>query len=339
MLTASSSRRVAHPVPAPDLGAGGAQDPGADRHDQAGLLGQRDELGRRHQPEIGVEPAQQRLDAEHRPVGEADLGLVVDHELAVLERLPQPALQHQPLERRRVHVVGVELVVVAALLLRARQRVVGVLDQRVGVVAVVREQRDADAGAGGQLVRVDLQRRPQRLQHLLRHPRRGLGPVGAEQQQHELVAAEPGHGVALAQGLHEAVGDALDDLVAGLQAQEIVDQLEAVEIDQHHGQQLSRPLRPLDRLRQPVVEQQAVGQPGQRVVVGEAAQRLLGLAPPGQVAHHQHDHLPAALQRHAALDLDRHQLARAAADGQLEWRLAHRGRAQALEQCATWFRP
>ena len=111
--------RVAHAVPAPDLGAGGAQHPGADRHDQAGLLGQRDELGRRHQAEVGMVPAQQRLDAEHGAVGEADLGLVVDHELALLERLPQPALQHQPLEGGRVHVVGVELVVVAALLLGA----------------------------------------------------------------------------------------------------------------------------------------------------------------------------------------------------------------------------
>ena len=203
----------------------------------------------------------------------------MDHELALLQRSAQPALQHQPLERLGIHVVGVELVVIAALLLGPAERVGGVLDQRVGIVAIMREERDADTGTCSQLVSVDLKRRPQRLQELLRDAGGGLRAVGAEQQHHELVTAEPGHGVASPQRLGKTIGHALDDLVAGDQAEQIVDQLEPVEVDQHHRQQLAGSTRPLDRLGQAVVEQEPVRQAGQRIVIGEAAQGLLSLLP------------------------------------------------------------
>src|SRR3954452_23939816 len=44
--------------PARRLGAGFADDPGADLDDQAGVLGDRDELGRRHAPARRMVPAQ-----------------------------------------------------------------------------------------------------------------------------------------------------------------------------------------------------------------------------------------------------------------------------------------
>ena len=46
----------------------------------------------------------------------------------------------------------------------------------------------------------------------------------------------------------------------------VVDVLEAIEIQQQHGHLLARPLRVFDRLLDPVVEQGAIGQPGERVV-------------------------------------------------------------------------
>ncbi len=185
---------------------------------------------------------------------------------------------------------------------------------------------------------VDLKRRAQLVDQLLRHARGGLGPAGAEQQHHELVAAQPRHRVALAQPVHEPVGHTLDDLVAGGEAQGIVDQLEPVEIDQHHGEQLAGATRPLDRLGHAVVEQEPVGQAGQRVVVGEAAQGLLGLLAAGQVAHHQHDHAPLALLGEAGLDLDRHQLAGPAAQGELQRHPPGRS-SQALEEAGPGSPP
>ena len=58
-----------------------AEHPPADRDDQAGLLGERDELRRRDEPARRVVPAQQRLDAVVGPPLEADDRLVVDLEL------------------------------------------------------------------------------------------------------------------------------------------------------------------------------------------------------------------------------------------------------------------
>jgi hypothetical protein len=43
--------------------AGGAQHPFAERQDEAGLLGQRNEVERRDHAALGVVPAQQRLEA------------------------------------------------------------------------------------------------------------------------------------------------------------------------------------------------------------------------------------------------------------------------------------
>ena len=85
----------------------------------------------------------------------------------------------------------------------------------------------------------------------------------------------------------QPLADRAQHLVAAREPEQIVDQLEAVEIEDHHRQPLLVAPRPLDRLGQPVVEQQAIGQPGQRVVVGEVADRLLGLLAQRDVAHGQ----------------------------------------------------
>ncbi len=59
------------------LGAGGPQHPFAERHDQADLLGHRDELDRRDHAALGVAPAQQGLAAGHPVVAQADERLIV----------------------------------------------------------------------------------------------------------------------------------------------------------------------------------------------------------------------------------------------------------------------
>ena len=72
-------------MPRAHLPAGLAQHEPADRDDQPGLLGQRDEVQRRDQPAVGVLPADQRLDAGQPAGRQFDDRLVVDDELAVLD--------------------------------------------------------------------------------------------------------------------------------------------------------------------------------------------------------------------------------------------------------------
>src|SRR5690349_5687532 len=79
------------------------------------------------------------------------------------------------------------------------EREVGVLEQVLAAAAVLRRERDADAGADAQRVAVEPQRFVNRLEQPPREPERllALRTVGALQDR-EFVAAEPRHEVGLA---------------------------------------------------------------------------------------------------------------------------------------------
>ena len=63
-LIVSASSRAIRVAPRPQLPARRGGDEPAERHDQPGLLGERDELGRRDQPALGVAPADERLEPD-----------------------------------------------------------------------------------------------------------------------------------------------------------------------------------------------------------------------------------------------------------------------------------
>ena len=88
-------------------------------------------------------PAQQRLGADDFAAREVDLGLVAHEELVAVERAPQLALQHQPLDGGGVHFRRVEALAVTAGALGVVHRGVGVADQVDDVVGVLGAGRDA----------------------------------------------------------------------------------------------------------------------------------------------------------------------------------------------------
>ena len=95
----------------------------------------------------------------------------------------------------------------------------------------------------------------------------------ADLQDGELVAAHARDRVGLAHQGRAGARHLLQQLVAGGVAQRIVDVLEVVEVEQVAGHDLARPHARESQL-QPLVQQHAVGQVGQRVVerhVGDAA--------------------------------------------------------------------
>ena len=97
------------------------------------------------------------------------------------------------------------------------------------------------------------------------------------QEDGELVAAHPGHRVLAADGLDQALADLLDEDVAGGVPVGVVDRLEVVEVDEEHADRLAHPARPDELLLDPVLEQPAVGEAGERVVprhVGDLLQQL-----------------------------------------------------------------
>ncbi|HET7157625.1 MAG TPA: hypothetical protein VFI62_01420, partial [Burkholderiales bacterium] len=60
-------------------------------------------------------------------------------------------------------------------------------------------------------------------------------------------------------------------------SQRIVDDLEAIQIDEHHRQTLAVPLGVRNGRFQPLVKHRAIGQMGERIVHGDELHRFFGL--------------------------------------------------------------
>src|SRR5579862_4197259 len=98
--------------------AGGLEHPAPDVDDQAALLGERDEIERRDHAALRMLPTHERFDTGDALGLERDERLIVQHELAALERAlelgPELELAHDHLVRGRL----VNLATTLALVLR-----------------------------------------------------------------------------------------------------------------------------------------------------------------------------------------------------------------------------
>ena len=109
----------------------------------------------------------------------------------------------------------------------------------------------------------------------------GAGEVVEEDG--ELVTPEPGDGVVRTHAAAQPLGDGDEQPVARLVAEAVVDVLEVVEVDEHHREQRAALGAAVERgAVDPPAQERAVGQAGERVVIGLVLERLLALA---QVPH------------------------------------------------------
>ena len=148
--------------------------------------------------------------------------------------------------------------------------------------AVLRRQRDADRGVGRQLMAEALIGLPDRVMD----PRDQIGGLVGRADgglnHGEFVAAEPGDQVALLEAAADAACDRLQQLVADMMSERVVDALELVDVDVEQ-----RELMALGGLFQlaldPLAEQHPVRQVGQRVVMRQMRDLLVGCAAVGDV--------------------------------------------------------
>ncbi len=262
-------RRQAERLPGDVLPADRVEHPFSDGHDQAGLFRDRDELHRRDRAQVRMAPAQQGLHAGDAAAPDVPLGLVLEFEFAEFQRVPQAGLEVETLERMRVQLLGIELEIVLAHLLGLVHRDVGVLRERPLVQAVLRIGADPDADRDAELLADQQERAGHRGEDLLSDGHDVLPVVEFRKQDDELVAAQPRHGVAVAQAALEAIGDFLQQLVAGLVAQRVVDLLESIQVQEQHREPPVVAMGLVDGLDEQLAEQAAVGQAGQPVVIGE----------------------------------------------------------------------
>jgi hypothetical protein len=142
---------------------------------------------------------------------------------------------------------------------------IGAPQQCRGRVGVGRRDRDAEAG-------LDVDRHVAEVERLVQLAEEPLGDLDrallgrAGQQDGELVAGEPRHDVARP-GPHHRAGprrDLLEQLIAVLVAERVVDLLEPVKVEDEDGRQTAA----RQRLGDPFREELPVGQAGQGVVLG-----------------------------------------------------------------------
>src|SRR5215218_4151765 len=187
-------------------------------------------------------------------------------QVALLDGDPQGPDQGEPPRAVLVPFRGVDLDVgVAALGLVHGD--VGALQEQLRILAMVRSEGDPDAAGDLQLELLDGQGPSQGPPDQLADGDGGV-PVGQDRDEHgELVAAEPGHDVAVRQPGPEPDTDLPEDEVAAGVPEGVVDLLEAVQVDEQNGEAAVGP-EGGGRLAHPVGEQRPVGKPGERVVEG-----------------------------------------------------------------------
>ena len=138
----------------------------------------------------------------------------------------------------------------------------------MAVAAVDRKRRLEDAGdALGQLI-----------------GRRLARDVLAED--HELIAAQPCDGVACPEAVHEPARHLEQELVSGVVAEGVVDELEVVEIHEQHRSAAVDALGPFEPVVQALAQQGSVGQAGERIVQGLVTDVLLGALALDRVGQH-----------------------------------------------------
>ena len=166
--------------------------------------------------------------------------------------------------------------------LGAIHREVGVLDQLIQIGAVLRRQCNADAGVGRELVTEALIGLPDQFVNAGDefHDIADVPDAGLDHR--KLVAAEPRDQIGLAEATPDAASHRLQQFIADMVSERVVDALELVDIDIEQGELLAG-TGSLQFAFDLFAEQHPVRQVGQRVVMREVRDLLVGAPALGDV--------------------------------------------------------
>ncbi len=261
-------------LPRLEVPAGLGEHPLTDREDHPGSFGDRqDDLGA-HPAAVRMLPPQQRLDPEHAAALGGDDGLVGELELAAQHggtHVPLELLAHVRLEPRGL---VDDLMVSTTVQLGLVHREVGVTQQGLGDVLTRPGERQAHAGRHRQCVTVELEGFPQRGSDPLGHQLGSQRRIQVLAEDHELVAGQPCQRVSRPQHAGQPRRHRDQQLVSQLMAVLVVDELEAVEVDEQHRGHPPGPARAGDGAIQQLVQESTVGERCQRVVQGAMGELL-----------------------------------------------------------------
>ena len=266
-----------------------AQHPGPDLDHAAARLQRRQERRRQQHAPFRVAPAQQHLVTDDATQPQVVDRLGVQLELVLVDGALQVGLQRGQVEHLAAVPVGEDRVHRLAGVLGGVHGDVGVAHHGVGVGLTGSAEDHADARAQRDRVAVHDQGRRQGARDPVVHEP-PLPLVGAAlQHQHELIAAQAGHRVAVADAAGQPGGHLPQHLVAVGVTAGVVDGLEAVQVEERdrHGPAVA--VHPVQGVLDAVAQQHPVRQPRERVVGGGVQQPQLVPAGAGDVAEGAQD--------------------------------------------------
>ena len=259
------------------------QHPAPQRQDESGFLGHRDELGGRHQAALWVVPAHQCLHP-HKAAVLVHLGLEMQQELLERQRMAQVVFQGGTGAHRRLHFRVEEAQRVAPGRFGLVHGQIGLLEQFQHAGLRPQEGHDADAGRAAVVVACQGVGLAELGQDLLAHAtglhhQRLRVRAQAFEHDHELVAAQARHGIHAAHAGVQALRHLLQQQVALVVPQGVVEGLEVVQVNEQQRPALVLAYGVAKGMLHAVQQQHAVGQAGEGVVERQALDlAVLGLA-------------------------------------------------------------
>ena len=197
-------------------------------------------------------------------------------ELVLRDGAAQFVFQRKPRVGGRAHIRIEEAIAVAAGGFGAVERHVRHFQQAVGIGAVLRRQRNADAGADIDLVAIDVERLGEDLDDAIGKRAGGFALTGlAALNDGKFVAAEPCQHVGFPQQRLEPRRCLPQQSIARGMAKRIVDVLEAVEIEQQDGERIPPPALACRRFFDLLRDRGTIGQTRQRVMMRHERDALL----------------------------------------------------------------
>ena len=188
--------------------------------------------------------------------------------MLAFDRVQQFALQHMAFRRRREHRRNVALHDVAAHALRFERRSFGVRDQPFGVIGVVGTDAHTDTRGEMELVHAVGKRRTERRKQGCRERIGARRVVESDGKHDKLIGTEARDRIEFADRAMQAMRDRAQHRIARREPAEIVDGLEAIDVDEDHGRAFAAVLACGQRRRDALFEERAIRQIGDGIVIG-----------------------------------------------------------------------
>ena len=211
-------------------------------------------------------PADERLEPDDPVAGEVHQGLVVDAQLATLERAPQVVLHVDPVHRLVGHRRLEQGVAARWIALGPDHRDLRLAEHLAGRRPPGSPEGDPERRADEPFPAAHRERGPQLVADPLGDPPGVVGIEDGVEDDPEFIATEAGDRVARAERADQTLADGGQQAIADRVPDALVDDLEPIEIEQDHRDDRAIGRRRGQRVGDPVREQLTVRQPGRRVV-------------------------------------------------------------------------